>query len=54
MNTTRDPSNALRDPDSIMSSYVNSVDSGVARSAGVSEVLRKPLNSRNIAEALAR
>jgi CheY-like chemotaxis protein len=38
----------------IMSGYVNSVDNGVARSAGVSEVLRKPLNSRDIAEALAR
>ena len=38
----------------IMSGYVNSVDSGVARSAGVSEVLRKPLKSRDIAEALAR
>jgi PAS domain S-box-containing protein len=38
----------------IMSGYVNSVDSGVARAAGVSEVLRKPLKSRDIAEALAR
>ena len=38
----------------IMSGYVDSVDSSVARSAGVSEVLRKPLKSRDIAEALAR
>ena len=38
----------------IVSGYVNSVDNGVARAAGVSEVLRKPLKSRDIAEALAR
>jgi CheY-like chemotaxis protein len=38
----------------IMSGYVNSVDSSVARSAGVSEVLHKPLKSRDIAEALGR
>ena len=38
----------------IMSGYVNSIDNGVARSAGVTEILRKPLKSRDIAEALAR
>jgi CheY-like chemotaxis protein len=38
----------------IMSGYVHSVDGAVARSAGVSEILRKPLQSRDIAEALAR
>ena len=38
----------------IMSGYVNSVDNGAARAAGVNEVLRKPLQSRDIAEALAR
>jgi CheY-like chemotaxis protein len=38
----------------IMSGYVNSVDGAAARAAGVNEVLRKPLQSRDIAEALAR
>ena len=38
----------------IMSGYVNSVDNSTARAAGVNEVLRKPLQSRDIAEALAR
>ncbi len=38
----------------IMSGYVDAVGAALARSAGVSDVLRKPLQSRDIAEALAR
>jgi CheY-like chemotaxis protein len=38
----------------IMSGYVDTSVAALARSAGVSDVLRKPLQSRDIAEALAR
>jgi signal transduction histidine kinase/CheY-like chemotaxis protein len=38
----------------IMSGYVDIGFAALARSAGVTEVLRKPLRSRDIAEALAR
>jgi PAS domain S-box-containing protein len=38
----------------IMSGYVDTGFAALARSAGVREVLRKPLESRDIAEALAR
>jgi len=38
----------------IMSGYVDSGVAALARGAGVSDVLRKPLKSRDIAEALAR
>ena len=38
----------------IMSGYVHGVDSAIARSTGVGEILRKPLQSRDIADALAR
>lgn len=37
----------------IMSGYVDASVAALARSAGVSEVLRKPLQARDIAEALA-
>jgi len=38
----------------IMSGYVDSTAALLARSAGVSEVLRKPLKGRDLAESLAR
>src|SRR5262249_46296845 len=38
----------------IMSGYVDSGVAALVRSAGVSELLRKPLKSRDIGEALAR
>jgi CheY-like chemotaxis protein len=37
-----------------MSGYVDNGVAALARAAGVNEVLRKPLKSRDIAEALAR
>jgi FixJ family two-component response regulator len=37
-----------------MSGYVDSVVATRARAAGVTDVLRKPLQGREIAEALAR
>ena len=38
----------------IMSGYVDSGVAALARSSGVSDVLRKPLQSADIAEAVAR
>jgi CheY-like chemotaxis protein len=38
----------------IMSGYVDAGVGALARAAGAGEVLRKPLQSREIAEALAR
>ena len=38
----------------IMSGYVDSGVAALARSAGVSDILRKPLRARDIAESLAR
>jgi len=37
-----------------MSGYVDSGVAALAQSTGVSELLRKPLTTRDIAEALAR